>query len=88
MFDLYLVWIYFSVSFSHYSWYFLEDMAGINQSVVKIVNIHQSKINMVKFDSMNNFGMWRCEVMDVLNVQNLEDTLLLQEKPAETLKND
>ena len=42
------------------------------------------KINMVKVDGMNNFDMWRCEVIDALNGQNLEDTLLLQEKLAET----
>ena len=46
---------------------------------MNIVNSHPSKIDMVKFDGTNNFGMWRCEVMDVLNVQNLEETLELQE---------
>ena len=38
---------------------------------------------MVKFDGTNNFGMWRCEVMDALNTQDLEDTLELQEKPED-----
>ena len=38
---------------------------------------------MVKFDGINNFGLWRCEVMDTLNAQNLKDTLELQERPAE-----
>jgi len=41
-------------------------MAEVNQSMVKTVNIHQSKIDMVKFDDKNNFGMWRCKVMDAL----------------------
>jgi len=63
-------------------------MAEVNQSMVKIVNIHHSKINVVKFDGTNNFGMWRGEVMDALNVQNLEDMLLLQEKPVETSEKD
>ena len=60
-------------------------MAKVNQSTVKTVNIHQSKINVMKFDGTNNFDVWRCEVMDALN---LKDTLLLQEKRAEVLEND
>ena len=63
-------------------------MAEDNQCTVKIVNIHQSKIDVVKLDSTNNFDMWRCEVMDALNVHNLEDMLLLQEKPAKTSEKD
>ena len=47
--------------------YFLEDMARVNQFTVKTVNVQQLKIDMVKFDGTNNFGMWRCEVMDTLN---------------------
>ena len=46
--------------------------------MVKTMNIHQSKIDVVKFDGTNNFDMWRYEVMDALNVQNLEDKLLFQ----------
>ena len=41
------------------------------------MNPHPLKIDMVKFEGKNNFGMWRCEVMDALNASNLEDTLLL-----------
>ena len=59
-------------------------MAEKGQFMVKFVNPHPMKIDVVKFDGTNNFGMWRCEVIDVLNMQNLEDTLLLQEKPIET----
>ena len=63
-------------------------MAEVNQSTVKTVNMYQLKCDVVKFDGTNNFGMWRCEVMDFLNAQNLEDTLLLQEKPTETSEKD
>ena len=55
-------------------------MIEVNQFTMKTVNIHQSKIDMVKFDVTNNFGMLRCEMIDALNAQNLEDTLKLQEK--------
>ena len=51
---------------------------------MKLVNPHLMKIDMVKFDDKNNFGMWRCEVMDALTTSNLEDTLRLKEKPKET----
>ena len=34
---------------------------------------------MVKFDGTNNFDMWRCEVMDVLNAQNLKDAAFARE---------
>jgi len=51
---------------------------------VKIRNSHSSKIDMVKFDGMNNFGMWRCEVIDALTASNLENALLLEEKSEKT----
>jgi len=51
---------------------------------VKTVNPHPMKIDVVKFDGMNNFRMWRCEVMDALTTSNFEDTLRLKEKPKET----
>ena len=38
---------------------------------------------MVKFNGTNNFGLWRCEVLNALNVQNLEDALGLQDRPEE-----
>ena len=63
-------------------------MAEVNQSTVKIVNTHQSYIDVVKFDGMNTFGMWTYQVMDALNAQNLEDTLLLKEKQVETTENN
>ena len=40
----------------------LEDMTRNSQFTVKTVNSHPSKINVVKFDGTNNYGMWRCEV--------------------------
>jgi len=40
------------------------------------------KIDVVEFDGTNNFGLWRCEVMDALNAHNLEDTLKLRERQA------
>jgi len=41
------------------------------------------KIDVMNFDGTNNFGLLRCEVLDALNAQNLEDTLELQERPIE-----
>jgi len=57
-------------------------MAGDGTSTVKFVNPHPLRIDVVKFDDKNNFGTWRCEVMDVLMASNLEDTLRLEKKRA------
>ena len=46
-------------------------MTDSNQLTVKAVNIHQSKIDVVKFDGTNNFGMWRCEMTDALTAIDL-----------------
>ena len=43
-------------------------MTKVNQSKVKI--------NVIKFDDMNNFGVWRSEVMDTPTTSNLEDALV------------
>jgi len=51
--------------------------------VKNIQNFHHIKINVVKFDGTNNFGLWRCEVLNALNAQNLKGVLELQEKPTE-----
>ena len=56
--------------------------------MVKIMNSHSLKIEMVKFDGKNNFGIWRCEVMDVQTVSNLEDTLRLEKKRETTTEED
>ena len=44
---------------------------------IQSLNIHSMKIDVEKFNGTNNFGLWRCEVLDALNAQNLEDTLEL-----------
>ena len=49
----------------------------------KTMNSHP-RIEVVKFNGTNNFGMWRCEVMDALNASNLKDTLLLEKKKSTT----
>ena len=63
-------------------------MAREDTSAEKFVNPHPLRIDVAKFNGTNNFGMWRCEVMNALNAQNLEDTLFLPEKSTETLEND
>ena len=40
-------------------------MAGDSTFMMKTMNPHPLKIDVVKFDSKNNFEMWRCEMMDV-----------------------
>ena len=47
-------------------------MARDSTSMVKIMNPHLLKIDVIKFDGKNNFGMWRCEVKDALTTSNLE----------------
>ena len=61
-----------------------ETSSGSDSFVVKnIQNVHHMKIDVLKFDDINNFGLWRCKVMNALNVQNLEDTLELQKRLME-----
>jgi len=55
---------------------------------MKSMNLHPLKIDVVKFDGKNNFGMWRCEVMDALTASNLEDTLRLEKKRDSTSEED
>ena len=65
-----------------------ETSSESDSFVVKnIQNIHHMKINVVKFNGTNNFELWRCEVMDALNAQKLEDILELQEIPREVDEN-
>ena len=63
-------------------------MAGDSTSTVKIMNPHPLKIDVVRFNGKNNFGMWRCEVIDALTVSNLEDTLQLEKKRETNSKVD
>ena len=54
---------------------------GIGSFVVRNIQYyHHMKIDVVKFDETNNFGLWRC---DALNAQNLENALELQKRPEE-----
>jgi len=55
--------------------------------LVRFMNPHL-RINVVKFNGTNSFGMWRCEVIDVLTESNLEDTLRLEKKRASTMEKD
>ena len=48
--------------------------------------VSDAKFEVVKFDGMNNFGMWQCEVMDVLVQQELDITL--EDKPEGMLDKD
>ena len=54
----------------------VEKMAGESTSV-RSMNLH-SRIDRVKFNGTNSFGMWRCEVMGALTASNLEGTLRLE----------
>ena len=63
-------------------------MAGDSIYTVKFMNSHPLKIDMVKFDGKNNFGLWRCEVMDALTASNFEDTLWLKKKCETTSEED
>ena len=63
-------------------------MAGDSIYMVKTMNPHQLKIDVMKFDGKNNFEMWRCEVMDALTTSNLENTLQLEKKPKATSEKD
>ena len=64
----------------------VEKMAGESTSV-RSMNPHL-RIDVVKFNGMNSFGMWRCEVMDALTASNLEDTLRLEKKHESTTEED
>jgi len=63
-------------------------MAEGSTSSGKSVNPHPLRVDVVKFNGKNNFGMWRCEVMDALMTSNLEDTLRLDKKRASTTEED
>ena len=58
-------------------------MAENSQFAMKIVNIHQPKIEVVKFNGVKTF-----EVMDALTTSNLENALRLEENPEETFEKD
>ena len=54
----------------------------------KSVNPHPMRIDVVKFNDTNNFGMWRREVMDAQTTSNLKDTLRIEKKRASTTEED
>ena len=66
----------------------IEKMAGDSTSMEKSLNPHPLKIDVMKFNGKNNFGMRRCEVMDALTTSNLEDTLRLEKKRDSTFEKD
>ncbi|KAJ8645844.1 hypothetical protein MRB53_007592 [Persea americana] len=43
--------------------------------------ISNAKFEVEKFDGTNNFGMWQCEIRDVLSQQELE--IALEDKPSD-----
>ena len=63
-------------------------MAGDSTSMMKIMNSHPLKIDVIKFEGKNNFEMWRWETMDALMTSNLEDTLWLEKKRETTFEED
>ena len=63
-------------------------MAGEGTSSGKSMNPHPLRIDMVKFNGTNNFGMWRCEVMDALTASDLENTLRLEKKSDSTTEEE
>ena len=56
-----------------------EETSDANDSFVvkNVQNIDHLKIDVVKFDGRNNSGLWRYEILNVLNAQNLKDSLEL-----------
>uniref|UniRef100_A0A2N9IA27 Retrotransposon Copia-like N-terminal domain-containing protein n=1 Tax=Fagus sylvatica TaxID=28930 RepID=A0A2N9IA27_FAGSY len=48
--------------------------------------VSNAKFEVEKFDGTNNFGMWQCEVMDVLVQQELD--IALEDKPEEMSTKD
>ena len=63
-------------------------MARDSTFMMKSVNPNRLRIDVVKFDGQNNFGIWRCEVIDALMVSNLEDTLQLEKNRNSTTEDD
>jgi len=63
----------------------VEEASDRSSSFVvkNMQNYHHTKVDVVKFDGTNNFSLWRSEVLDALNAQNLEDALELQERSEE-----
>lgn len=54
---------------------------GGRGSHVTKTTVQNAKFEVEKFDGTNNFGMWQCEVKDVLAQQDLD--VALEEKPED-----
>jgi len=63
-------------------------MARDGTSMVKFVNPHPLRIDVVKFDGRNNFGIWRSEMKDAMTASNLKDTLQLEKKHESTTEKE
>ena len=46
------------------------------------VSFQNTKISVVKYDGKVNFGLWMSDVQDALNAQNLEETIMVHERPS------
>ena len=46
------------------------------------VGFENTKISVVKYDGKINFGLWMSDVQDALNAQNLEETIMVHERPT------
>ena len=58
-----------------------EPSTSTSTSTSRRPTISGGKFEVEKFDGTNNFGMWQCEVMDVLIQQELD--IALEDKPAD-----
>ncbi|XP_020245167.1 probable aminotransferase TAT2 [Asparagus officinalis] len=70
-----------------------EDAAHLRPQVLGINGLphlrHSFKLDAIKYDGKINFGLWMSDVQNALNAQNLEETIMIQERPPkyEELKN-
>ena len=58
-----------------------DQQAEENPRIAR-TTVQNAKFEVEKFDGTNNFGMWQCEVRDVLAQQDLD--VALEEKPTST----
>ena len=54
-----------------------------SKSMVSIIQVsfQNTKISVVKYDDKINFSLWMSDVQDTLNAQNLEETIIVHERP-------
>jgi len=58
-----------------------EKSAGNVSIPPQYIPVSSTKFEVEKFDGKGNFGMWKCEVMDILVQMNLDFTL--EDKPED-----